>query len=89
VLRLNRVMIQWIDYELPHLGRVFLGRYRSDAEIWMREAQTGKLIAHTVFEGPVPPPLPKYNKIKVVRDVIGPPVSSEVIQLWLKEFVEK
>ena len=69
------------------IWRVWVGRFRTDTEAWLREAKTGKLLAYNLFVGQEPAPLTK--RITVDTDFTGPPVSSSELELWLKPFVEK
>lgn len=68
-------------------GRFWVGRFRTDTEVWLREAKTGKLLAYNLFVGQEPAPF--SGRITSDTDFTGPPVSSSELELWLKPFVEK
>jgi len=83
IVRINRVIME--RRKINTLG--FIYRIRTDTEVWLREAQTAKLIAYTIFEGDTPPPFNSWSRR--ATNSIGSPVSVEVVMYWLKEYVEK
>jgi hypothetical protein len=87
VLQFNKIVLKTQSYFIYGIGKIFLGRYRTDTEVWLREARTGKQIAYNVFLGAEPPPFP--GRIRSDMVLIGPPASSAELQVWLMPFVEK
>jgi hypothetical protein len=81
-IRINRVVVE--TKLIKMVG--FLNRFRTDTEIWLREAQTGKLIVHTIFEGEDPP---QFHGWVNATTIIGAPIPAAVVVDWLKGFVEK
>ncbi|MBI5935200.1 MAG: hypothetical protein HY867_15980 [Chloroflexi bacterium] len=87
VLQFNEVLLDYKGFTVRGYGRVYVGRFRTDTEAWLRNARTGDQIAYNLFVGQDPPPIP--NRITSNTVLTGPSVSSEILQLWLKDFVEK
>ena len=87
VLQFNKVQIDYKGFIVRGYGKVYVRRFRTDTEAWLRNAKTGDQIAYNLFVGQDPPPIP--NRITSGTVLTGPPVSSEILQLWLKDFVEK
>lgn len=87
VLQFNQVLLDYKGFNVRGYGRVYIGRFRTDTEVWLRNAKTGEQIAYTMYVGQDPPPIP--NRITSSIDLTGPSVSSEELQYWLKPYVEK
>jgi hypothetical protein len=87
VLQFNQVLLDYKGFTVRGYGRVYVGRFRTDTEAWLRNAKTGEQIAYNMYVGAEPPPIP--NRITSSIDLTGPSVSSEELQYWLKDYVEK
>jgi len=87
VIQFTQVLLDYKGFNVRGYGRVYIGRFRTDTEVWLRNARTGDEIAYNKYVGQDPPPIP--NRITSSIDLTGPSVSSEELQYWLKDFVEK
>lgn len=87
VFKFNEVLLEWQTFLVRGIGKVYLGRWRIDTEVWLREASTGKQLGYILFKGEEPPPFP--GRITSNTVLTGPTVPSEIIQLWMKDYVEK
>lgn len=87
VIQFKQVLLDYKGFTVRGYGRVYVGRFRTDTEVWLRNAKTGDQIAYTLFVGQEPPPIP--NRITGDTVLTGPSVSSEALQYWLKDYVEK
>jgi hypothetical protein len=85
VLQFNYVLIDWRRYRQPD---IVIGRYRTDTDVYIHEARTGKLIASTTFQGGLPLPFPSV-KTDPRADIKGDAPYAEMILIWLKQYVEK
>ena len=87
VVQINSVLLEWERFYIGRYSHVFLGRFRTDTEVWLRAAQTGEQVAYMVFPGEEPPGFPSQVRPNMV--LTGPAVPFEIVHLWLQEFVEK
>jgi hypothetical protein len=87
VLRYTDVLLQLHWFGTSKGGKTQIGRYRIDTEVWLREARTGTQIAFATFRGDDPLPFPSHLPSGVMPK--GEATSSDVIQIWLKSYVEK
>ncbi len=88
VLRFINDQIEAQRYRMSGGGLVTVRSYRVDTEVMLREARTGNLIATTLFRGGPSPALP--HKIPAgTQAFYGDIVAYEIVELWLKDYVEK
>ncbi len=90
VLYFHNTQIDVRRYIVRHnsVGSFAVRSYRVDTEVILFEARTGEKVARTVFEGGEPPTLTDTLPAGTTA-LYGTTVASEVLQLWLKSFVEK
>lgn len=67
---------------------LYIYRIRIDTEVILREAKTGYTVASQVFQGGEPPSLKSRFPVGTTA-VYGTLVPYEIVELWLKSFVEK
>lgn len=90
VLRFINVQAEERRYKIGGAGGGFadIYSYRVDTEILLREAKSGNLIASTIFRGGPAPSL-KHRLPAGTQALYGNIVAYQIIELWLKNYVEK
>jgi hypothetical protein len=88
VIRYIDIVIEKSRYVGKGTGVFFVSRIRRDTEIILRETQTGKTVASTIFEGGEPPSLPKRLPLGTTA-LYGNSVAYGTVQSWLRSFVEQ
>jgi hypothetical protein len=83
----KNVVIQTRDQQRDGIGVVTVYRIRVDIEVVLREAQTGAMVASALFTGEDPPPFPR-NIPYFVQAYYGEGIAYEVLNTWLKPYVE-
>lgn len=67
---------------------LYIYSYRTDTEVILRETRTGETVASNLFKGGDPPALVSHYPVGTTA-VYGTLVPYEIVELWLKAFVEK
>jgi hypothetical protein len=89
VLKFTNVLVETRYFYIYRYGKAESKRYRRDSEVWLFEAKTGKQIGYMLFTGSEPPSFPGGRMTINDTTIIGPPVSTTTLQLWLLPYVEK